>query len=136
MKPVHALVLTLALTSAPLPALASGALAVGETGNIARDGVSVGVSEDRATRAEAREEALQICRTAEGVSQAARNKCTIVQDFQHGCVSVYADKQPRTPGFGWGYASTPLRAKWDALYACREAAGSGGTCELIGTSCD
>lgn len=136
MKPVRALVLILALIGAPLPAFASGALAVGQTGNIAKDGVAVGVSEDRSTRAEAREEALEICRAAEGVSQAVRNECTVVQDFQHGCVSVYADKRPKTTGFGWGYASTAFHAKWDALNACRDSVGPGGRCELVGTSCD
>jgi hypothetical protein len=136
-------------TTAPFAASAAGALAVGQTRDVAKDGVAIGVSGDYSRVAEARAEALKKCKTSDATA-AARDRCRIVRDLERACAAIAFDPGVGTRGFGWGVAksepdakehalaATKLRANERALAGCRSTAdpGRSGYCRVAGISCD
>jgi hypothetical protein len=87
-------------TSWPDSAAAEGALAVGTTGNVARDGYSIGIGSNYATKEEAKNGALDHCRNKGGGGELTKKRCEIVNTFHHQCVAEAEDPKGGTPGAG------------------------------------
>src|SRR5882672_4279902 len=90
---------------ASTPAGADGALAVGSTSDVAKDGIAVGTSVNYKSSTEAREAALKRCREYKPAPKAAA-MCQSVGTFKGECYAVSFDPKPGTPGAGWAIAST------------------------------
>ncbi len=127
-----------ALLFAPWPhrAAAEGAMAIGITGNIAKDGYALGMSVNNATAAIAREKALDWCRTHG--SQVSRVKCKIFAAFHDQCAAEAQDPKPGTPGAGWAVAKDEAAAKKMAMANCIATAGKdrAGFCKVVSFKCD
>jgi len=120
----------LALT-APLPALAWGALAVGVPNNVAKDGFAYGINSNAPTEEVARATALSTCRGTEANAQVhspssdpAKALCTVVTSFQHQCAVVAEDPAAGTPGIGWAVAASLDVATQQAMDNCKATAGA------------
>ena len=83
-------------------ALAFGALAVGEPADVAKDGLAMGWSADIGSQDAASAEALGWCQNVKQppVKAETRALCKVVLTFQHQCLGVAFDTQPKTPGRG------------------------------------
>ncbi len=78
----------LALGAGPLPAkaaAAAGALAFGSTGDVAKDGYSIGIAYDHDSEEEAKKQAMDRC-TSHGSKQ-TEDRCQIVVTFHKQCVA-------------------------------------------------
>jgi len=120
----------LALT-APLPAAAWGALAVGVPNNVAKDGFAYGINSNAPTEEVARATALSTCRGTEANAQVhspssdpAKALCTVVTSFQHQCAVVAEDPAAGTPGIGWAVAASLDVATQQAMDNCKATAGA------------
>lgn len=127
----------LPFASAGGPAVAEGALAVGSTARIDRDGIAVGTAINYETIEEARDAALQQCREYRPAPKAA-NRCKIVATFKDQCYGVAFDPKAGTPGAGWAIALTQSMAEQRALDQCRATAGKSRKkfCSIIEAKCD
>lgn len=124
------------LLGLPHVARAEGALAVGSTGDINKDGIAYGVTVNAATRADARASALKTCRGFRAKRAAA--KCRVVATFRRECGAIANDPKDGTPGTGWAVAATREAAIERALAACQTTEGPGrqGACVVNPISCD
>jgi Domain of unknown function (DUF4189) len=122
----------------PRPAIAEGALAVGQPPDIAKSGLAYGYATSRATESVARAQALQRCREPVGSSAAARKLCKVIETFRDQCVAVAIDAESNPPGYGWGIAAGMQAAEDQALAKCEETAGQGGRggCRIDKSACD
>jgi hypothetical protein len=118
---VAALVATL-VTAGSIGALAKGAVAVGETGDVATDGVSMGVAIDADNEPSARETAMGHCQNIGGPKSKAA--CRIIRVFDNMCAVSALDPDAGTPGWGWAIASTKEEAADTAMAQCKATAGS------------
>ena len=132
---VVALVAVAALASAP--AVADGALAVGSTADVAKDGIAVGTSINYKTADEAAQAALKRCRDYKPAPKAAA-QCRSVGTFRGECYAVSFDPKEGTPGAGWAIAATKARAEERANANCRLTAGEGRRdfCRIDLSRCD
>ena len=130
-------VISLTLLAMSAPAAAEGAMALGITGDVAKDGYSIGIAVDKQTKDEAREGALDWCRT-HGGSPATEAKCEVIMVFHRQCAAEAQDPDPGTPGAGWAVAPDLETAKRIALINCRATAGTERMdfCKIVTTSCD
>jgi hypothetical protein len=119
------------------PASADGALAVGSTSDVAKDGIAVGTSINYKTAGEAREAALRRCREYKPAPKAAA-MCQSVGTFRGECYAVSFDPKAGTPGAGWAIASTKDLAEERALETCKATAGAGRRdyCRIEESKCD
>jgi hypothetical protein len=118
-------------------ALADGALAVGVTGDVAKDGYSIGIVVNKDSPQQAREAALEWCRTHG--SPKTRAHCKLISGFRRQCASEAYDPQPGTPGAGWAIAQDRETAEKMAMANCAATAGKTRQkfCKLaIETLCD
>jgi len=130
---------TLAGVLAPPPAVADGALAVGEPADVAAEGYAYGYAVNRASADEASTQAMHDCSTGSpGVDPRAQRLCTIVQTFRNKCFAVAMDPQDATPGAGWAVADDKATAGRNALAKCMETAGESrrSYCKVTHTDCD
>ncbi len=122
------------------PALAYGALAIGEPDDVAKDGLAMGWSADIATEEAASAEALNWCKAGGEPKPKAETGalCKVVLTFTYQCVGIALDQTPHTPGRGWALAATKEEAAAAALDACKATAGAGreGFCEITINDCD
>ncbi len=120
----------------PHIAWAEGALAVGISGNIAKDGYSIGIAVDRPSNAKAREGALDWCRH-HGSAKTSAN-CKIISTFHHHCAAEANDPKPGTPGAGWAVALDKTTAGEMAMANCLATAGRDRQqfCKVLHTLCD
>src|SRR3981189_847416 len=118
-------------------ARAEGALAVGTSGNFAKDGFAVGGAINKTTKQDAIDQALATCRKYEGAPKLA-DICRIVADFRRECFAINFDPKPGTPGVGWAVGPTKAAAEERALAACQTSAGAARRkfCELEQSFCD
>jgi hypothetical protein len=116
-------------------AWADGAVAVGTTGNVVRDGIAFGMVVDE-PKEQASELAIQRCRTFK--ARDAAERCKVVATFSGECFAVAYDPQPGTPGAGWGVGPDQLAANRKAIAMCEEAAGPArkGYCQIESGACD
>ena len=125
---------TLSLT---WPAAAEGALAVGASGNVAKDGIALGGAIDKPTKQAAIDQALATCRKYEGAPKMAEI-CRIVATFRRECFAINFDPKPGTPGVGWAVGRDKATAEERALAACQTTAGAARRkfCKLEQSFCD
>ena len=127
----------MAMVAASSPASADGALAVGSTSDVAKDGIAVGTSVNYKTAAEARDAALNRCKEYKPAPKAAA-MCQSVGTFKGECYAVSFDPKPGTPGAGWAIAATKETAEERALENCKATAGASRRefCKIEESKCD
>lgn len=120
------------------PALATGAVAIAEPADVARDGYSSGISYNFRTATEAEDRALQECQNTADAPPETRKLCRVVRTFENQCVAVALDPQAGTPGAGWALGDSLALARQNALDRCEETAGSDrrGQCRVTAEGCD
>jgi hypothetical protein len=125
---------TLSLTG---PAAAEGALAVGASGNVAKDGIALGGAIDKPTKQEAIDQALATCRKYDGAPKMAA-LCRIVATFTRECFATAFDPKAGTPGVGWAIGPDKPTAEERALAACQATAGASRRqfCKASQSYCD
>ena len=123
------------LAAAGTQARADGALAVGSTGDVVKDGIAFGMVVNE-PKDKAAETAVKRCRTFK--ARAAAERCKVVATFSGGCFAVAYDPQPGTPGAGWGIGPDQLTANLNAIAMCEKTAGPGrtGFCQVESGGCD
>jgi hypothetical protein len=129
--------LALAAVLAGSPAHADGALAVGSTSNVVRDGLALGSSVNYKTAEEAVTAALERCRNFKSAPRAAA-LCQSVGSFRGECYAVSFDPKAGTPGAGWAIAPTKELAEQRAIQNCRLTAGGNRSefCRIEESKCD
>ena len=116
-------------------AAAEGAMAIGVTGNITKDGYSIGININSDSEAQARESAIKYCRSHG--SDVARAKCEIFATYRDQCAAEAEDPQPGTPGAGWAIAADKAVAEKMAMINCLATAGDRGSfCKVVTSVCD
>ncbi len=128
----------LAITAlAATPARGDGALTVGSTADVVRDGIAVGTSVNYKTADEALEAALKRCHDYKPAPKAA-SLCQSVGTFRGECYAVAFDPKTGTPGAGWAIARTKALAEERALTNCRITAGESRAefCKVEESKCD
>jgi len=131
------IVLLAALASLrPHGAAAEGAIALGITGDIAADGYSIGINVNSNTEQEARDAALNWCRS-HGAKD-TEDKCQILITFHRQCAAEAQDPKPGTPGAGWAVAADKETAEKMAMTTCFATAGKDrvGDCKIVSSVCD
>jgi hypothetical protein len=118
--------------------MAEGALAVGITGDVAKDGYALGFNVNSATESEAQEGALDWCRTHPGQQYKVSALCKVINTFHHQCVAEANDPKPGTPGAGWAVAPDKESAEKLALTNCIATAGKDrkDACRVADSKCD
>ena len=116
-------------------AAAEGAMAIGVTGNITKDGYAIGININSSSEAEARDAALKYCKSHG--SDVARAKCEVFATFHDQCAAEAEDPQPGTPGAGWAIAADKAVAEKMAMINCLATAGDRGSfCKVVTSICD
>jgi Domain of unknown function (DUF4189) len=116
-------------------AAAEGAMAIGVTGNITKDGYAIGININSSSEAEARDAAMKYC--GSHGSDVARAKCEIFATFRDQCAAEAEDPQPGTPGAGWAIAADKAAAEKMAMINCLATAGDRGSfCKVVTSICD
>jgi hypothetical protein len=123
----------LALSSA---ARADGALSIGFSGDIARDGIAYGYANDLDKDA-AVERALANCRGFKDAPKMAAI-CKLVTTFRNECIAVAQDFKTGTLGFGLAFGPTKEITEQRALALCQVSAGQGRVdqCKPDKSACD
>jgi uncharacterized protein DUF4189 len=130
-----AVIASAALAGAGSVAWADGAVAMGSTGDVVRDGIAFGSTVNEG-KDQAPQTAIERCRSFE--ARAAAERCKVVATFNGQCFAVAYDPQPGTPGAGWGVGVDQLAANQKAVAMCEQAAGSArkGFCQVRSWGCD
>jgi len=116
-------------------AAAEGAMALGVTGNITKDGYAIGINVNSGSETQARGAALDYCKSHG--SDVARAKCEIFATFHDQCAAEAEDPQPGTPGAGWAIAADKAAAEKMAMTNCLATAGDRGSfCKVVTSVCD
>jgi len=127
------------LCAGSIAAHAFGALAVGETDSVAKDGIAMGTAWNFGSADEANNAALNNCHKwrDKGAPKAA-DVCRVIATFHNECYAVSLDPKPGTPGAGWAIAADKETAEQRALAHCRLTAGSDREkfCEVSESNCD
>jgi len=116
-----AAIVAVAFLLAPDAATSEGALAVGSTGQVTKDGIAYGGAYNHPTRQSAIDAAIATCRKWKAPKAAAR--CELVATFKRECYAVANDPKAGTPGTGWATGNDKETANQRALAACRATAG-------------
>lgn len=119
------------------PAAADGALAVGSTSNVSRDGIAFGTAVRYKSTPSARDEALSKCQSYKPAPKAAA-QCRLVGTFKGECWAIAMDPKPGTPGAGWAIAKDKETSEQRALDACKATAGADrrDECKVDSSDCD
>jgi hypothetical protein len=118
-------------------ALAEGAIAIGASGNFAKDGFAFGGAINKASTDEAGQQALSTCKKYEGAPKMAAI-CRVVMTFSRECYALAFDPKPGTPGAGWAIAEDKVKAEERAQKNCEVTAGAGRRdfCKVNQSYCD
>ena len=121
----------------PQAALAEGAIAIGASGDFARDGFAFGASINKTSADDAGQQALATCRKYEGAPKMAAI-CKVVFHFSHECYALSFDPKAGTPGVGWAIAADKETAEERALKNCQVTAGPDRRdfCKINQSFCD
>jgi Domain of unknown function (DUF4189) len=128
-----------ALCLAPIAAHAFGALAVGQTASVAKDGIAMGTSWGHETAEKAGNLALEYChKWKDKGAPVAAKQCRVIATFHNECYAVSLDPKPGTPGAGWAIAADKETAQARAVAHCKLTAGSDREryCEVSESNCD
>jgi hypothetical protein len=130
-------VMVTAAMAASSSARADGALAVGSTADVVKDGIAVGTSINYETADKALEAALKRCKDYKPAPKAA-GMCRSVGTFKNECYAVSFDPKEGTPGAGWAIAPTKELAEERALANCQVTAGESRRefCKIEESKCD
>lgn len=114
-----------------------GAIAVGQSGNIAQDGFAFGGAINKPTENDAKTSAVETCKKFQGAPKMAA-LCAVISSFHGQCYSMAEDPQAGTPGAGWAVAADQATAASQALDACKQTAGANRVqfCVTRETFCD
>jgi hypothetical protein len=117
--------------------LAEGAIAIGASGDFAKDGFAFGASINKTSADDAGEQALATCRKYEGAPKMAAI-CKVVFHFSHECYALSFDPKAGTPGVGWAIAADKETAEERALKNCQVTAGQDRRdfCKINQSYCD
>lgn len=117
---------------------ADGAMAVGSTGDISKDGLAIGRSRNDPTQEAAERKALQACRDFKDAPQRTRDRCRIIANYKNECAASALDPKAGTPGWGYAIARDSDTAGERAMGACKATAGEGREkfCRLDEMVCD
>ncbi len=129
-----------ALTAASLSVIvatganAAGALAIGYPESVSKAGFAY----NNKTTGEARDAALEACRTTQAAPASAKSLCTIVGTFRGECVAIAMDPKAGTPGVGFAIAANKDVAEARALAFCAATAGKNrqDACVIDKSACD
>lgn len=138
-SPILAIAGALALCAGASAAHAFGALAVGETLSVAKDGVAMGTSWNWGSAEEANDKALANCHAWKNKgAPLAADQCRVIATFHDECYAVALDPKPGTPGAGWSIAPDKETAEERALAHCKLTAGSERAqyCAVSESNCD
>jgi hypothetical protein len=118
------------------PASADGALAVGSTENIVKDGIAMGYSLDKDSEADAGKVALGECKDFK--AKKAAQQCRVIGTFKNECFAVAMDPKDGTTGVGWAIAARKPVAETRALESCKATAGAARVnyCAVSESDCD
>jgi hypothetical protein len=118
-------------------ARADGALAVGSTADVAKDGIAIGTSINYKTPEAADKAALERCHDYKPAPKAAA-QCRSVGTFKGECYAISFDPKDGTPGAGWAIAATKALAEQRAMANCQITAGDGRRdfCRIEESKCD
>src|SRR5262249_35854796 len=118
-------------------AFAEGAIAIGASGDFAKDGFAFGAAIDKTNVEAASDTALTTCRKYEGAPKMAKI-CRGVFTFSRECYALSYAPKPGTPGVGWAIASDKPTAEDRAQRNCEATAGADrrGTCKINQSFCD
>jgi hypothetical protein len=105
------------------PASAEGALAVGMTSSVSKDGVAFGTAINYKSEEEARKAAIDYCHKFKGAPKASA-QCRVVGTFKDKCYAISMDPKAGTPGAGWSIAAIKSDAEDHAVTNCKATAGS------------
>ena len=110
-----------ALLAAAAPAGAHGAVAIGgNPGDVAKNGIAIGISKDDDTKELAEAGAVEQCKAFHGRNPAQTSaRCGVVADFSHAWVAFAMDPKPQTPGFGWSIDVDKATAERNAMNQCK-----------------
>ncbi len=125
------------VAAASSPAGADGALVVGSTSDVAKDGIAIGTSINYKTPEDAEQAALERCRNYKPAPKAAA-QCRSVGTFKGECYAISFDPKDGTPGAGWAIAASKALAEERALANCQITAGEGRRdfCRIEESKCD
>lgn len=117
---------------------ADGAMAVGSTGDISKDGLAIGRSRNDPSPDVAERKALQACRDFKDAPQRTRDRCRIIANYKNECAASALDPKAGTPGWGYAVARDSDTAGERAIAACKATAGEGREkfCRLDEMVCD
>ena len=118
-------------------ALAEGAIAIGSSGNFAKDGFAFGGAINKASTEEASQQALATCKKYEGAPKMAEI-CKVFFTFSRECYALAFDPKPGTPGVGWAISDDKMKAEERAQKNCEVTAGAGRRdfCKINQSYCD
>lgn len=118
-------------------ASAWGALAVGSTDNVARDGYAIGFATNQPSEDAAKTAATNSCHSFQGAPKATAN-CSVVSTFRGQCYAFAEDPEAGTPGVGWAVAADAATAEQKAMDACKATAGPDRVqfCKSTRSACD
>jgi len=119
-------------------ASAWGALAVGSSGDIQKDGFAIGYAREQPTEDAAKATATKNCQDFQGAPKRTTALCTVIMTFHGQCYAFAEDPKAGTPGVGWGVADDVNGAKQKAMTMCKTTAGPGRVqfCEARDSACD
>lgn len=129
----------LALTKLALApsAFAAGAIAVGQTSNVAKDGVAIGWATGSVNKERAESVSKQKCLDFKEAPQKTRDLCRVITTFENQCIAISLDPKAGTPGYGYAVRPSLTEAKGEALERCRSTAGNRAQyCVDSDSSCD
>lgn len=119
------------------PVCAAGAIAVGQTTNVAKDGVAIGWATGSVDKGRAESVAKQKCLDFKDAPQKTRDLCRIITTFENQCIAISLDPKAGTPGYGYAIRSTLADARSEAMERCRSTAGNRAQyCVDSDSSCD
>jgi len=109
---------------APNPSRAEGALAMGYSGSVAKDGIAVGTAWNEPNKEKARALALKRCQDYKPAPKMAA-RCKVITTFSRQCVATAFDPKFGTPGAGVAIGPDKDSAEAVALAMCEVSAGVG-----------
>jgi len=128
----------LLIAAAAMPAIAAGALAIGEPERIEKRGVAVGTAYNFKDRSSAEAAALRKCLDFKDAPPDTRALCKVIESFDKECYAIALDLKAGTPGFGWAIKADKAAAEDLAMANCRKTAGKARVdfCKLTLSDCD
>jgi len=118
-------------------AWAWGAIAVGTSGNFAKDGFAFGGSINQGTDDAAKSAAVDTCRQFKSAPKMAA-LCNLINTFHNQCYALAFDPKTGAPGVGWHIATDRAGAEQGAMANCKATAGAERQqfCKINQSFCD